>query len=151
MIKKIPVKLILQIAVLGAAGILVAVMALGFAVLKLGDSLTSGLCDNKVISESVSPDGYLKAVVFSRDCGATTGYSTQVSIIKNIDSLPNEVGNVFVNSEKEHGRVSVTWSQDGRLLISYESQALPLKMVHTLVISRFLIWRQIVEIDYKRL
>ena len=38
-------------------------------------------CENKVMSRTLSPDGASASVVFVRDCGATTQYSTQVSII----------------------------------------------------------------------
>ncbi|MBI1810912.1 MAG: hypothetical protein HY035_01370 [Nitrospirae bacterium] len=38
-------------------------------------------CKNAIIKEILSPDQKRKIVVFARDCGATTGYSTQVSLI----------------------------------------------------------------------
>ncbi len=38
-----------------------------------------GLCGNDVLSENISPSGHWKAVVSERSCGATTGFSTQVS------------------------------------------------------------------------
>jgi hypothetical protein len=44
-------------------------------------------CANEVLSQTVSPDAKMKAVVFQRDCGATTGFSTQVSIIQNSSLL----------------------------------------------------------------
>jgi len=49
-----------------------------------------------------SPDGNLQAVIFRRDCGATTDYSTQVSIISVNAKLPNKSGNVFV-VDTDHG------------------------------------------------
>ncbi len=58
------------------------------------------MCGNEVKQTVASPSGKLAAVVFSRDCGATTGFSTQVSIIPLGRSLPNEAGNTFVTAGK---------------------------------------------------
>lgn len=57
---------------------------------------TSDMCGNEVYSQVVSPDGKHKAVVFQRDCGATTGFSTQISIIDFSDALKNESGNIYI-------------------------------------------------------
>lgn len=38
-------------------------------------------CENEVVQTTSSPSGRKQAVVFVRDCGATTGLSTQVSIV----------------------------------------------------------------------
>jgi carboxymethylenebutenolidase len=44
-----------------------------------------------------SPGAELKAVIFSRDCGATTGFSTQVSVLPPSATLrASDAGNVFV-------------------------------------------------------
>jgi hypothetical protein len=53
-------------------------------------------CGNEVSQAVVSPSGKLKAVVFNRDCGATTGFTTQVSIISSTESLPGERGNTLI-------------------------------------------------------
>ena len=37
-------------------------------------------CGNDLVKEVPSPNGKMKAVVFQRDCGATTGFSTQISL-----------------------------------------------------------------------
>lgn len=39
------------------------------------------ICGNKIIQEIPSPNRKLKAVIFTRDCGATTGFSTQISLL----------------------------------------------------------------------
>ncbi len=39
-----------------------------------------GECGNVVKAEVVSPSGRYRATVFERNCGATTGYSTHVSL-----------------------------------------------------------------------
>lgn len=57
---------------------------------------TSDMCGNEIYAEVLSPDSQHKAVVFQRDCGATTGFSTQISIIGASDELENESGNIFI-------------------------------------------------------
>lgn len=81
-----------------------AVFAVGGIVLYLGASLLlAGDCGNEPISETPSPDKSLKAVIFQRDCGATTGFSKQVSILPANQSLPNESGNALV-ADTDHGK-----------------------------------------------
>jgi len=38
----------------------------------------------------------MSIVVFQRDCGATTGFSTQISMMKRDEKLPNKSGNLFI-------------------------------------------------------
>jgi hypothetical protein len=54
------------------------------------------MCGNTVEQTVASPSGQTKAVVFSRDCGATTGFSTQVSVLPADEELPNDGGNLLV-------------------------------------------------------
>jgi hypothetical protein len=53
-------------------------------------------CMNDTHSEVLSPDARLKVVTFERNCGATTGFSTQISILDASDTLPNQGGSVLV-------------------------------------------------------
>ena len=53
-------------------------------------------CGNRSVDETVSPSGEWSAVLFVRDCGATTGLSLQMSVIREGDDLPNESGNLLV-------------------------------------------------------
>jgi hypothetical protein len=64
--------------------------------------LASGVCANEGLADRASPDGRWHAVVFQRDCGATTGSSTQVSVLPAGDSLRNEGGNAFT-ADDDHG------------------------------------------------
>jgi hypothetical protein len=66
------------------------------------DSHLAG-CGNDLVKDVRSPNGKTKAVLFERDCGATTSASTQVSLLPSNESLPNEIGNVFV-AGKDDGR-----------------------------------------------
>jgi hypothetical protein len=88
-------------------------------------------CGNQVVQVIPSPDGKLKAVVFERDCGATTEFSTQVSILPAGDKLLNDGGNLFVADD--HGaapsgpgggpRVGLAWTAKRQLLLRYDHSA----------------------------
>ena len=53
------------------------------------------LCENIVVREAISPDGAMKAVLFSRDCGPPTGSSSQVSIVAAAETVEDK-GNTFI-------------------------------------------------------
>jgi hypothetical protein len=91
--------------------------------------LTGGcnLCRNEIVAEIPSPKGDKRAVVFQRDCGATTGFSTQVSILSRGIRLRDEGGNAFV-ADDDHGAVphmgnvmaiDVRWTSNDDLMIDY--------------------------------
>ena len=54
--------------------------------------------------------------MFHRGCGATTGFSTQVSIIPATDSLPNKSGNTLVIADKVP--LHVQWRSGSALHLS---------------------------------
>ena len=86
------------------------------------------LCGNGILQTVRSPDGTLKAVIFERGCGATTGYSEQVSVLPAGDALPNRAGNVFV-ADSNHGaapdgpQVKASWQSADHLRIAYHKKA----------------------------
>jgi hypothetical protein len=53
------------------------------------------LCSNKVLTDVASSDAHNHVVVFTRDCGATTGFSTQVSILP-VGRAISDGGNVLI-------------------------------------------------------
>ena len=53
------------------------------------------LCGNEVVRRVDAPDGKHSAVLFERDCGATTGFSTQISIL-DAGEKPSGGGNAFI-------------------------------------------------------
>jgi hypothetical protein len=53
-------------------------------------------------------------MVFSRDCGATTGFNSQGSILRAGKELPDEAGNVFSTDKDE---VTVRWSGPDRVVV----------------------------------
>src|SRR5215510_5330484 len=89
----------------------------------------TGNCGNKILRTLYSPAKRLKTVVFQRECGATTGFSTQISIISANSDLPDEAGNVFV-ADTNHGKspsgpeggppVEVEWKGENSLNITYD-------------------------------
>ena len=61
-------------------------------------------CENELVGEHLSPDGQYKAVLFVRDCGATTGFSTQVSLLRSDELVKNGSGNLFI-ADTDHGKI----------------------------------------------
>ena len=80
----------------GAAALIVAIVTCASG---------CGLCGNAEVKEYLSPDRTMKVVVFTRDCGATTDFSTQVSVVHASESVPNGGGNAFV-VDSDHGHAS---------------------------------------------
>ena len=87
-----------------------------------GCSLSAG-CGSTVLSESKSPNGLLKAVIFNYDCGATTGFSSHISILPNAITSPRDAGNIFVADGSGASAVQIKWLSSNRLLISYDKRA----------------------------
>lgn len=114
------------------AGLAVVLALVSGAVLMTAWRQGFGLCNNDIITEMPSPSGTRKAVVFQRDCGATTGFSTQVSVLPAREELPPDGGNVFV-ADDDHGQapsgpgggpaVEVVWLREERLLIRHHPLA----------------------------
>ena len=65
-------------------------------------SITDEGCVNKVYKSVPSPDHAYKIILFERDCGATTGYSTHISILK-INEALDDGGNIFI-ADDDHGQ-----------------------------------------------
>ncbi len=108
-----------------AFGALAAVGAMGC--LDLG-----GSCHNEQLADLASPGGRHRAVVFQRDCGATTGFSTQLSVLSAGATLPDSGGNVF-SADTDHGRapagrgrgprVTARWLAPDTLEVRYDARA----------------------------
>ncbi|MEM7792623.1 MAG: hypothetical protein AAF546_14555 [Verrucomicrobiota bacterium] len=74
------------------------------------------LCENTVILEEKNQENGMKAVVFDRNCGATTSLSRQVSILKEEKELPNDAGNIFTSSH--YSDVQIRWVDSTHLEIT---------------------------------
>lgn len=98
-------------------------------------SLATGACDDacsdEVITRLTSPDGKHEAVMYQRDCGATSGYSTQISIVE-VGQGPAGGGNTF-RADDNHGAAKVgdwggswaeiKWLASDRLLVRYADKS----------------------------
>ena len=91
----------------------------------------SDTCQDSAVSTAAAPTGRLKAVLFQRDCGATTGFSSQVSVT-DADKKLSGVGNAFV-ADTDHGVanaaswggpwVELRWLSPKKMLIRYDARA----------------------------
>ena len=99
-----------------AAGAAVLLVILVGAVISRLAGLTKDLCGNVELARAMSPDGKLKAVTFQRDCGATTGFSTHVSLLAADEALENEGGNIFA---ADIVQVRLHWLSNTHLRIEY--------------------------------
>lgn len=87
----------------------------------------SDSCGNTVIDRADAPDGLHSAWLFERNCGATTGFSTQVSVLDAGAELSGS-GNAFVADNGEGTAVEgdwgapwaeLSWIGNNHLLIRY--------------------------------
>ncbi len=86
---------------------------------------TNAMCGQEVINEVYSPDRQYKAVVFEHDCGATTSFSTGISIIKGSEKLSSNYGNwkgrIFSSDGHPDWSIKqVTWNTDRSVTINYD-------------------------------
>jgi hypothetical protein len=85
-----------------------------------GYTFSSDMCGNDIYQEVYSPDRQYKVVVFERNCGATTDFSTQVSILGATQELPNISGNIFViDGHPDYAQVQVKWESDQAMEVTY--------------------------------
>jgi hypothetical protein len=92
------------------------------------DRIGHGPCQNSPGNEIFSPNGDLKAVIFDRDCGATTDTAVNISIVPHDRTLNHaDVANVFV-ADSNHGASSlsylfVDWKSNDAVMITYPRKA----------------------------
>ena len=108
--KKQSVKKIIKYFLISLAGITGIFVIIGFLFFK-----KFPVIEQSVYQEVASPNNVYKAVEFSRDGGATTGFNTQISIIKAGKKLPDKPGNIYISD----GRAFITfmWISDTELHI----------------------------------
>ena len=90
------------------------------------------LCENRQLAEYPSPDGAQKIVVFERNCGATTAFSTQASLVAANSRGVSGGGNVFV-ADSNHGaapagsgggpELRVRWISSDTVELAYHPKA----------------------------
>lgn len=96
-----------------ASGLVIGVCVAAF---NTAEHFFDGLCGSTMVQTIPSPDGELKAVVFEHDCGATTGYSTQVSILRRGETLTKKASDTFVAEGQMP--IVVTWTAPRDLTIA---------------------------------
>ncbi len=77
-------------------------------------------CSNEPIAEVASPGGTKKIVLFSRNCGATTGFNTQGTILNRGDVVPNDSGSAFII---DSGSAKVSWVGESKIVVTLEGGA----------------------------
>lgn len=91
-----------------------AVVAVTWTAIEPSVSLVA--CANSVVADVASPDMLRRAVVFERDCGATTSFNAQVSVLGSGEELPDDGGNAFIAAGRGES-VSVYWPNNGELRV----------------------------------
>jgi hypothetical protein len=88
--------------------------ALMISVLLIG--CEGDMCENEISQSIISPSGSYIAYVFSRNCGATTGFNKQVSVLPSNEKPLVDSGNLYINSKQIP--VHLQWQNDKVLKIS---------------------------------
>ena len=109
------------------------------------------MCGNKIIKTEYSPNRKYKIVTFWRNCGATTDFSTQISLLEFDEELKNESGNLF-SADGEHGKaetneeniinVKPKWLSNEKVIIEYDENARVFKNENSV---------NEIKIDYKKI
>jgi hypothetical protein len=77
------------------------------------------MCGNEVLLKKDSPNNEKTAYVFTRDCGATTSVSYQLSILDQHNELKNKSGNTFISDQS----FEVKWKSNNELVVIYKNNA----------------------------
>lgn len=83
------------------------------------DFLFEDMCGNDIKQKFPSPNGENVAYIFERSCGATTGFSPQLSILDKDEDFKNESGNTF-RSDKDF---SIKWIDENTLKVIYDNSS----------------------------
>ena len=76
------------------------------------------MCRNTIVQTSISPNKKYKLVLFQRDCGATTGFSSQISLLDNDKKLDLETdsGNVYI-AKGYPDNFKIVWVNNNSVII----------------------------------
>ena len=123
----------------------------------LGLNSACNPCDNTEVSRLASPDGQLEAVIFERSCGATTDFSTQISIVRKGSSLAGSAGNTFI-ADSNHGAAlrakwggppaDVKWLTNRSLVVSIHPATRIFVQQTTVSIRSGIVSREQVAVEY---
>jgi hypothetical protein len=110
------------------AAIVTAPLFLGLIAALIGPKIFENSCENQIVKSYTSPDNKYEVVLFQRDCGATTGFSTQVSIIETGRELPRKKGNIFIADDGDTPvslgswggpLLEIKWMTQDKVIIEY--------------------------------
>ena len=73
------------------------------------------MCGSELLKTELSPNKNFKAVSYLYDCGATSGFSTQVSVLKANEKISSP-GNIFTTEGKNN--LELKWLSNESLEIS---------------------------------
>ena len=88
-------------------------------------------CSNRTVKTIESPDGKHRAILFMRECGATTDYTTQISVVNSSSPFQN-VGNAFIadtyDPDAKRGNwggpwAEIAWASSKRLIVTYDGRS----------------------------
>jgi hypothetical protein len=102
------------------------------ALVLLGGCGLAPECGDTVVEHVSSPYGRGAAIVFDRNCGATTAFTTHVAIVDHVDAQPRREDLVFV-ADADHGaapsrpgggpEVRVRWIDGVHLRVAHHPRA----------------------------
>ena len=114
-------------------------------------------CGNDEVVRVPSPDVKFEAVIFQRDCGATTDFSTQISVLPKGTSLPKAGGNVYIG-DSDHGAaptakwsgppVDVKWSANRQLTVVTHPAARIFRTEANVSVSTGVFSKETVTVEY---
>jgi hypothetical protein len=112
-----------------ARKILISVLAITLAAFAVGTYVIwsfmegVGRCELNIISSTPSPSNKMELVTFSRECNATVGFNTQVSIRSKTHPFSPERNPPFL-SVSQRPNIVLRWVSDGLVEVVLPSQAM---------------------------
>ena len=94
--------------------------AIGWALPSCGQDTLDTLagCSNEIKDQIPSPDGKHWAVIYRRDCGATTGWDIDVAIVDHRDPAASSLKpNAFSCQAADPSAIQVSWKDERQLVI----------------------------------
>jgi hypothetical protein len=110
---------------LGAIGLFL----LGFSILLIVVLLLFAfafldLCGTDIIKEVSSPDGLYNLTIYQTDCGATTGFTTRISIAPSHKGLLDKSGNIMtLDGHPDWTIKDIKWNNVDNITIEYNTES----------------------------
>lgn len=80
----------------------------------------AGECRNERLTSVKSPTGSHTAYLYLRNCGATVGYTTHVTVLRTGEDLADRKGNVFQTMTTADRRIDLIWRDNHMLGVYHE-------------------------------